>query len=515
MKKKDGSAAWIEFTMSALKIAGNEYCLGTLRDVTEKRQSRMDRQRAIEAVEAELKKKGIELQKANEALREGVTERKRLETEFKKTSDMFRAIMDNSTAVIFLKDINGKYVFVNKYYEALFRIDRANFYGKTDYDIFPKEQADAFRQNYSLVVAAKKPIEFDEMVIHPDGMLHRYITIKFPVPSMPGAVCGIATDITERARTMEDLKKSEKRLKAAQRIAQTGSWEWNIIDNKVEWSDEIYRIFGLTPREFGATYEAFISSVHPDDREFVKESVHDAIFKKKPYSIDFRIARPDGAVKTVRGQGEVVFDANGNANLMAGTIHDVTELRGMEAEMHKAQKLETIGNLAGGIAHDFNNILMGVLSNVGIAKETADPSGKTLSLLNEIEKAALRAKSLTRQLLTFSKGGLPVKDIVQISELIKTSAKLIFKGTGVECKMSLPNGLDNVNIDEGQISQVFNNIFLNAAHAMPQGGIVSVSAENMSVPANEIPSLRPGRYVRIAVKDRGCGIAKDNIGKVF
>lgn len=516
MKKKAGGAVWIEFTMSALKIAGGEYCLYTMRDVTEKRHSRMERQQAIEAVEAEVRKKTLELQKANESLRGEINGRERLETEFKKTTDLFHAIMDNSSmAVIFLKDINGKYVFANKWYEELFRIDKASLYGKTDYDLFPKEQADAFRLNDSQVVAAKRPIEFEELVLHPDGTLHKYITIKFPIPSMPGAVCGIATDITERARTMEYLKISEQRLKTAQRIGHMGSWEWNIIDNKLEWSDEIYRIFGLTPREFGATYEAFMNSVHPDDREFVKKSVHAAIFKKEPYAIDHRVMRPDGTVRTIHEQGEVVFDTRGNASLMAGTVHDVTELRRMEAEIHKAQKLEAIGNLAGGIAHDFNNILMGVLGNVSIAKKTLSPSGRTLSILDDIEKAALRAKSLTRQLLTFSKGGEPVKDTVQMSDLITTSAKLIFKNTGVECKLSLPDGLDSVDIDEGQISQVFNNIFLNAAHATAQGGSVSVSAENVSVSSGEVPPLDAGRYVRIAVKDSGTGIAKENVGRVF
>jgi two-component system cell cycle sensor histidine kinase/response regulator CckA len=132
-------------------------------------------------------------------------------------------------------------------------------------------------------------------------------------------------DIRERERTAAALRKSEARLSEAQGIAHFGNWEWNIDTNQIWWSDEIYRIFGLAPNEFGATYEAFIKSVHPDDRGFVKKSVEQALLEKGPYSIDHRIVRPDGVELFVHENGEVKFDESGNPVSMVGTVQDITE----------------------------------------------------------------------------------------------------------------------------------------------------------------------------------------------
>ncbi|MBI5042004.1 MAG: PAS domain S-box protein, partial [Gammaproteobacteria bacterium] len=134
-------------------------------------------------------------------------------------------------------------------------------------------------------------------------------------------------DITERVQTMEALRESERSLANAQRIAQMGSWDWDIVTNELRWSDEIYRIFGLTPQQFGATYDAFLYSVHPDDRDFVVESVDRTLNENIPYSIDHRIVRPDGTERIVHEQAEVVHDETGKALRMYGTVQDVTEYR--------------------------------------------------------------------------------------------------------------------------------------------------------------------------------------------
>ncbi|MBN2228561.1 MAG: PAS domain S-box protein [Candidatus Thorarchaeota archaeon] len=137
----------------------------------------------------------------------------------------------------------------------------------------------------------------------------------------------VAKRRTERALrdSEQKLRESEARLAEAQRISHSGSWVWNIVENKEIWSDEIYRIFGLAPQEFLATYEAFLESVHPEDRELVKNSVEAAIKNQEPYSIDHRIVRPDGAIRHVHEEGEVTFDADGTAVRMMGTVQDTTD----------------------------------------------------------------------------------------------------------------------------------------------------------------------------------------------
>ena len=139
----------------------------------------------------------------------------------------------------------------------------------------------------------------------------------------------------ERNLVEDSLQKSEASLANAQRIARLGNWEWNIVTNELRWSDEIYRIFGLSPQEFGATYEAFLNSVHPDDREFVKKSVNNALYEKMPYSIDHRIVLPNGTERIVHEQAEVVFDNTGKAIQMKGTVQDVTERKRAEEEIRR------------------------------------------------------------------------------------------------------------------------------------------------------------------------------------
>ncbi len=145
-------------------------------------------------------------------------------------------------------------------------------------------------------------------------------------------------EIEERKKAEEALKRSETGLAEAQRIAHLGNWDWNIVTNELRWSDEIYRIFGLTPKEFGATYEAFLDAVHPDDREFVQQAVNKAVYEHVPYSIDHRIIRPDRTKRTVHEEGEVFFDKSGKPIRMIGTVHDITDRKRAEEALRESEE---------------------------------------------------------------------------------------------------------------------------------------------------------------------------------
>ncbi len=132
-------------------------------------------------------------------------------------------------------------------------------------------------------------------------------------------------EIRKRQRVEETLERSENSLKQAQRIAHIGNWDWNIVNNELFWSDEIYRIFGIEPQKFDATYDAFLNMVHPDDRSYVQKSVNGAVNEQKPYNIEHRIILPDGKIRFVHEQAVVIFDENNQAIQMVGTIHDITE----------------------------------------------------------------------------------------------------------------------------------------------------------------------------------------------
>jgi nitrogen-specific signal transduction histidine kinase/ActR/RegA family two-component response regulator len=187
----------------------------------------------------------------------------------------------------------------------------------------------------------------------------------------------------------------------------------------------------------------------------------------------------------------------------------------MEQELLKAQKLESFGVLAGGIAHDFNNLLASIAANISLARLNLDPKNSAYRQLEGAEKASLRAQDLTRQLLTFSKGGDPVKKAVALGDLIREVTGFTTRGSRVKFFFSLPEDLWLANVDEGQISQVINNLLINAVEAMPGGGMITVRAENLTVSKGDAIPVAAGKYIKIAIQDQGTGMPPGHLQKIF
>lgn len=209
-----------------------------------------------------------------------------------------------------------------------------------------------------------------------------------------------------------------------------------------------------------------------------------------------------------------IFDEEDNFTGAILHTRDLTLLKRNETELMKAQKLESLGILAGGIAHDFNNILTAILGNISLAEfELRDE--KIKSLLQSAEKAAKRAKSLTKQLLLFSKGGTISKKPVSVAELLREYATFALRGTKAKCTFLFPKELWSVELDAGQFSQVVNNLMINAVQAMPNGGEIVITGENKTSDQTQPPILINGRYVKISIKDQGVGIERKDFQKIF
>lgn len=225
--------------------------------------------------------------------------------------------------------------------------------------------------------------------------------------------------------------------------------------------------------------------------------------------------RKDGSTFPVQLLSDALTNADGRLIGIATYCEDITERKRLAEELLKVNKLESLGTLAAGIAHDFNNILTLIMGNISLAKMHTNGGGKIPEMLAMAEKGCRRAQELTQQLLTFSKGGEPIRKEADISELIKESADLALSGSKARVEYSFPEGLWPVEVDEGQINQVINNLILNAEQAMPEGGTIEVSAENLSAGAKEGMPLREGKYVKISVKDQGIGIPAEHLHKIF
>jgi nitrogen-specific signal transduction histidine kinase/CheY-like chemotaxis protein len=200
---------------------------------------------------------------------------------------------------------------------------------------------------------------------------------------------------------------------------------------------------------------------------------------------------------------------------MVGAILDITDRKKLEQEQLKNEKLESLGVLAGGIAHDFNNILTGIMGNISFAQMFLDATHKSHKPLVEAEKASMRATELARQLLTFARGGEPIKKVVSPQLLLNETVSLVLHGSNVRGDVDIPASIHAIEADEGQICQVFHNIIINATQAMPGGGTLAVTARNETISGINTLFLPAGNYVRITFSDQGCGISEDDLKKIF
>jgi PAS domain S-box-containing protein len=223
----------------------------------------------------------------------------------------------------------------------------------------------------------------------------------------------------------------------------------------------------------------------------------------------------DGNKRVITDNGASIHDHNGNITGLVVVFRDITEKWRMEEEIQRTQRLEFLGNLAGGIAHDFNNILSVVLANVQMVKMNLDKGKDIKKYLTGMEEAINRASALTKQLLTFAKGGAPIKKPTLLADLLIESVELGINGTNLKCNISILDQLWPIEIDPSQISQVFNNLTNNAVRTLSGEGVIEVTARNIIVTNQDVLPLSLGEYIQIEFKDNGPGYSKEKLKRIF
>ncbi|MBI3803020.1 MAG: PAS domain S-box protein [Nitrospirae bacterium] len=274
---------------------------------------------------------------------EDITERKQAEEELRRAEAFLNSIVENVPNMLFVKEAKDlRFVRFNKAGEKLLGYPREELIGKSDLDFFPKDQADFFTEKDRQVFKEGKLLDIPEEPIQTRDRGKRILhTKKIPLYDNDGKplyLLGISEDITERKQGEERLKKSEAQLAAAQEIAHSGSWDWDFSTGQITWSDELYRIYGLKPREIGITYELFLEYSHPDDVERIKQVVGKIRQDRQPFSYDYRIVRPDGMIRIIHSRGEVVCNAAGTPIQMIGMVQDVTEQRQAEEALQQSEE---------------------------------------------------------------------------------------------------------------------------------------------------------------------------------
>jgi two-component system, cell cycle sensor histidine kinase and response regulator CckA len=200
---------------------------------------------------------------------------------------------------------------------------------------------------------------------------------------------------------------------------------------------------------------------------------------------------------------------------MVLVFRNIAEQRKVQRELLRVQKLESLGLMAGGVAHDFNNLLSALVNNVALLKMRLRPEDELYRRLELVEKALWRGTELTQQLLTFAKGGAPVRKPTDVGGLLRETAELVFAGSNITPQFQFAPDLWLADIDVGQMGHALHNLLINAKEAMPAGGVIELRCENLRARSEQLPALQPGNYVKISLIDCGMGIAPENLGRIF
>ncbi len=322
----------------------------------------------------------------------------------------------------------------------------------------------------------------------------------------------------ERNRVLGELAEEKERLAVTIRSIGDGFISTDTEGSVVLLNEEAEKLTGWSHGEaIGEALHDVFNIVDLKNHQRCQNPVEKILKNGRIVDNDRHIAliARDGTERVVADKGALIRDRDGKIQGVVLVFRDITEKQQIEKNLLRAQRFESIGVLAGGIAHDFNNILTAVLGNVSLAKTSLNPQDEAYSLLTEAEKATMRASDLTQQLLTFSKGGAPILSTTSIAELLKDSISFALRGSKTTCEHKLSHNFWLVEIDEGQISQVINNLIINADQAMPEGGVIKLECENISINSDCSLPLEAGKYIKITIKDNGPGIPDDHLDKIF
>jgi len=274
------------------------------------------------------------------------------------------------------------------------------------------------------------------------------------------------------------------------------------------------RFFGYTRAEMVGHNISFLHVNEEKSDRFGREMSR-TLATSGYYKTEFTMKRRTGEVFPTEHFVRPIWNERGDIEHIVSVVRDVTDRRRLEEELLRSQKLESVSILAGGIAHDFNNLLQGIIGNITLAKMYNGDDMKRSARLADAERAVEMARELSYRLLTFAKGGEPVRRVSHIHELIQASIRPVIRNENIKCQIDVAADLHLVEIDEGHMAQVFRNLVINAQDAMPAGGMILVRAQNVTITSKDNLPLADGEYVRISVEDQGTGIPEEMLSRIF
>jgi len=488
---------------------------------------------ALVAIEA--KKRTSNLEEAKVQLEHQLQLSAQTELLLRTSEEQLHGLMENSPGSIYVKDVDGRYLAVNRRFTELHGRSREEFIGLSDFELFPPELAARVRKSETQVMASAEPLETEESFQLADGV-HINLVHKFPLVDANGAVhgvCAIATDMTERKLAEAEARESRRQLESL--LGQLPGMAFRFANDghltPVYVSRGAAGLTGHTARDFLEKHITLEEIVHPEDRQTVRTAVGAAVKKHRSFEVEYRIIDRAGREKWVLERGQGVHDDTGALLFIEGLAIDITQRKDAESEkllverrLLEGQKLESIGVLAGGIAHDFNNLLTGIIGNANLASLDLPPQSPIKNNLKQIEIASHRAAELCQQMLAYAGKGRFVIQPVELGALVKATVPLLQASISKRAKLhfDLHSALPAVMSDPTQLRQIIMNLVINASEALgDRDGEIAITT-NLVHPSADwfdgAPLAPPETnlpFVRLEVRDSGCGMAEDTIAKIF
>jgi PAS domain S-box-containing protein len=491
----DGSIRWLESRSFPVYNEQHEVTrlVGIIEDITQR------------------KKEEDAILKMNEELEQRV---RRRTAELARKTAQLNALFQGLPDIVLVINPQGDIVNFNSRRQKDLFLSRDLAEGKKIWDLLPEEISMQYAEAIQRVQTDKKKesIEYPLVV---QGEQHWYRARVQPY--LCNEVLILIENISEQKIAAIELKKLHEKLSEAQRLAHIGSWEWYVGDDSLWWSDEVFRIFGLSADGFNPTYPAFLATIHPDDRNLVERVVAQTLEYDLPYNIEHRIILPNGTIRHVHEQGAVKRNAAGEILAMHGTVQDITEryeaarkTREYRDTLAHASRLAIMGELTAGISHELNQPLTAI-ANYSSAMKTKLEQGHDISdLIQRIEALSLRSGKIVHRLRSMAEKRTQELMRFNILDSIRNALQLLdyeLHQREIEVQLVSESRMYVVYADRVQIEQVLSNLFLNAMDAMRGTSF----PKKLTVTVSPVDAL----MIQVTVSDTGRGVPDDFVGQLF
>jgi len=456
------------------------------------------------------------------AVKEDVTAQKQTMERLRWSEAQFRTICETSPLGIFMTDANGSVVYANESHCKLCRKTVAALKEKGLLQVVHPDDRERVVGEWEKLKKDKKSFRSIRRYVDDEHTFWVAVTVA-PIWDKETATgyMGLVEDVTEQYEVMMSLQKSEARFRQLAENVPGAFWMTSGDFTKVLYISPAYEeIWGRSRQSLYDNPLNWLDAIHSDDRARVRETFFAMRESGRRYDEVYRILRPDGSMRWVRDRAFKIRDDEGDNNRIAGIAEDITDRKKMDDQALRSQRMESIGTLAGGIAHDLNNILAPILMSAGLLRENIQADTRT-QFISTIEECAMRGADIVSQVLTFARGGVEgERTILQLRHVVKGLEKMLHETFPklITIVNDMPRDLRTVTGDATQLHQVMLNLCINARDAMPHGGTLTISGQNVDLDENAasaVQDARPGSYTVIVVTDTGMGIPADVIGKIF